>query len=249
MASRLGIMVLLLWVIAPLTAHGSSSAQHQNAEGPEARNPYLICEKGKRQSPVDLRMPVHAAHEDLVFEYERTALHVLHDGHSVRLIYESEGQLRWEGKSYGLLQLHMHEPSEHWVNGAAYPMEMHLVHQDTQGHVLVIAVLMELGAENKELDRAGRWIRQQVGHRFPEEGEELRGTLEMNIMKLLPADTTHFYTYDGSLTTPPCTEGVQWIVLQEPIEVSKVQLGRFVKAYGHTARPVQPLHGREVEVD
>jgi len=248
MLSILGIMLLFLWMVSPLAVYGDSSVQNHDGGGPEGRNPYLKCEKGKRQSPIDLQMPVHASHEDLVFAYKPTELHAIHDGHSVRVIHEGESQLRWEGRSYRLLQFHLHEPSEHWVNGAAYPMEMHFVHQDAQGHVLVIAVLIKLGGENEEIDRAGKWVQQHIGHRLPEEGEEIRGTLKMDIMRILPADTTHFYTYDGSLTTPPCTEGVRWIVLKEPIEFSRVQLRRFVKAYGHTARQVQPLHGREVEV-
>jgi len=205
--------------------------------------------KGEAQSPIDLRMPVYAAHEDLVFAYKPTELHLIHNGHSVRVVHEAESHLRWEGRSYRLLQFHLHEPSEHWVNGAAYPMEMHLVHKDAKGHVLVIAVLIELGAENQEMDRAGRWVQQHLDHRLPEAREELRGTLNMDIMKILPADTTNFYTYDGSLTTPPCMEGVRWIVLKEPIQFSRVQVDRFVLAYGHTARLVQPLHGREGEAN
>lgn len=249
MVPILGFMLLCLWVVFPLPAHGSSTAQQHTAGGPEGRNPYLKCEKGNRQSPIDLRMPVYARHGDLAFAYKPTKLHVLHDGHSVRVIHEAQSQVRWEGRSYRLLQFHLHEPSEHWVNGAGYPMEMHLVHKDSQGHVLVIAVLIEFGAENREMDRAGRWVQQHFGHRLPEAGEEISGTLNMDIMKILPADTINFYTYDGSLTTLPYTEGVRWIVLKGPIQFSRVQVDRFVKAYGHTARPVQPLHGREVEVN
>jgi carbonic anhydrase len=149
-------MILFLGMVFPLPGLGGSSAQQHTAGGPEDRNPFLQCEKGKRQSPIELRMPVYARHGDLVFAYTPTELHVLHDGHSVRVIQEAESQLRWEGTSYRLLQLHLHEPSEHWVKGAAFPMEMHLVHKDSQGHVLVIAVLIEFGAENLEIDRAGR---------------------------------------------------------------------------------------------
>ena len=248
MLSIPGIILLFIGVFLPLPVQGGSTSQQSMAAGHEDQNPYLKCEKGKRQSPIDLRLPVYATHEDLVFAYKPTELHVIHDGHSVRFIQEAESRLWWEGNSYRLLQLHVHEPSEHWVNGAAYPMEMHLVHKDSHGHVLVIGVLIELGEENEEIDRAGRWVQEHLGHRLPEEGEELRGKLEIDIMNILPGDTSNFYTYDGSLTTPPCTEGVRWIVLRKPIEFSRVQLRRFVKAYGHTARPVQPLHDREVEL-
>jgi carbonic anhydrase len=249
MGPVLGFMLLVVGVFLPFPAHSGSTAQEPMPGEPEDRNPYLQCEKGKRQSPIDLRMPVYARHGDLVFAYKPTELPVLHDGHSVRVIHEAKGQLRWEGRSYRLLQFHLHDPSEHWVNGTAYTMEMHLVHKDPRGHVLVIAVLIEFGAENREMDHAGRWVQQHLGHRLPEAGEELRGTLTLDIMKILPTNTTNFYTYDGSLTTPPCTEGVRWIVLKDPIQFSRVQVDRFVKAYGHTARPLQPLHDREMEVN
>ena len=152
----------------------------------------------------------------------------------------------YRGAPYQLLQLHFHEPSEHHLDGIPYAMEMHLVHKNSQGQILVVGVLIQQGQENQELRHAGDWIRQQLGHRTPEKGEEASGHFLLDVMKLLPPDNSHYFTYEGSLTTAPCTEGVTWVVLQEPIEVSPKQVERFVRAYGHTARQVQSLEGREI---
>jgi carbonic anhydrase len=113
--------------------------------------------------------------------------------------------------------------------------------------LLVIGVLAQEGEEHKELARAGAWVKKQVWHRMLQSGEAVAGTYQFDLMKVLPKDLEHFYAYGGSLTTPPCTEGVQWIVLKEPIELSKEQISRFMRAYGPIARPVQPLHNREIK--
>jgi hypothetical protein len=99
----------------------------------------------------------------------------------------------------------------------------------------------------EEITLAGAWVEQQVGHRMLQSGEEVAGEYQFNPMKVLPKDREHFYAYGGSLTTPPCTEGVQWIVFKETIELSREQLDRFMRAYGPIARPVQPLHDREIQ--
>jgi carbonic anhydrase len=153
-----------------------------------------------------------------------------------------------DGKSYQLLQGHFHDPSEHHIDGVSYAMELHLVHKDSEGKLLVIGVLAQEGGEHKELARAGAWVKKQVGHRMVQAGEEVTGSDQLfDLMKVLPKDLKHFYAYGGSLTTPPCTEGVQWIVLKEPIELSKEQISHFMQAYGPIARPVQPLRDREIQ--
>jgi carbonic anhydrase len=126
-------------------------------------------------------------------------------------------------------------------------MELHLVHKNSAGKLLVVGVLAQEGEEQKELARLFAWVEQQIGHRMLQPGEEVEGAYQADLMKVLPKDLKHFYAYGGSLTTPPCTEGVQWIVLKEPIELSKAQIDRFMKAYGPIARPVQPLHNREIK--
>jgi carbonic anhydrase len=109
-----------------------------------------------------------------------------------------------------------------------------------------VGVLIQLGSENHEIIRAGDWIQRNLGHRTVKAGEEVTGEFMLDVMKLLPQNQSHYFTYEGSLTTAPCTEGVTWVVLKQPIEVSQEQVRRFVRAYGHTAREIQSLEGREI---
>ncbi len=243
-----GVVVLGLLMTLSIAAQGGAPSHREAAPTSPHGDPYLECETGTWQSPINLDMPLYIdTHDDLVFRYKPLNMRVVHDGHSVQMVHHADSVVHWKGRSYQLLQLHFHDPSEHLLEGVPYPMEMHLVHKDAQGHVLVIGVFLKLGSENQELAKAGAWIKQRLGHRLPEEGEEVSGRLIMDVTHLLPADTSHYYEYEGSLTTPPCTEGVQWVVLKEPIEISERQVDRFVRAYGPTARAAQPLHGRQVK--
>ena len=159
--------------------------------------------------------------------------------------YEDGSSLRLNEKTYTLQQFHLHDPSERHIDGKTYPMEMHLVHQDDRGHILVVGVLLEFGKENQILSRVGDWVEQHTGTRLPRKMETVTTDLTFNLMDLLPANTHHF-SYHGSLTTPPCSEGVQWVVLKTPIEISTVQAERFITTIGANARPLQPLREREI---
>jgi carbonic anhydrase len=241
-------IILAALCLVPSVVLGNSS-HHQESEQASGKNdPYLACEQGKRQSPINIVTSAHEdRHHDLVFRYQPTAMHVVHDGHSYKGLSASNSLVLFDGQSYQFLQFHFHDPSEHHMDGTSYPMEMHLVHKNSEGKLLVIGVLAREGEELKELAQAGAWVKEQVGHRMLQSGEAVAGTYQFDLMKVLPKDREHFYAYGGSLTTPPCTEGVQWIVLKEPIELSRDQIHRFIRAYGPIARPVQPLHDREIQ--
>jgi len=242
-----GLVFLVSVLVIPNYAQAGSPQHPTPATGGSHDDPYLICEKGKRQSPIDISSTtLQDTQGDLLFRYAPTNIHVIHDGHSVQAINEAPSMVIYRGNSYQLMQLHFHEPSEHHIDGTSYAMEMHLVHKNSQGQILVVGVLIQLGTENKEMLRAGDWIRQRLGHLALEEGEEVTGAFMLDVMKLLPHNQRDYFTYEGSLTTAPCTEGVTWIVLKQPIEVSPKQVRRFVRAYGHTAREVQSLEGREI---
>ena len=242
-----GLIVLLL-ITLPYSVEGNAPHQKGAAATSQTDDPYLICEKGKRQSPINIRSATHSSgNHDLIFRYKPSNVHIVHDGHSFKSIQESNSMVLLDGQPYYLIQFHWHDPSEHHIEGVAYSMEMHLVHKDSDGRILVIGVLMKEGTENVALAEAGEWVKQQLGHRFPQQGDELSGSLVFDLRQILPADRNHFYSYQGSLTTAPCTEGVRWIVLKEPIEISSEQMHRFIRAYGPTARSVQPLNKRDVE--
>ncbi len=230
---------------------GTNHWGYEGVEGPGhwamLEPSYMTCEAGRQQSPINIEMPRHGENqEELTFHYQPTPLTVRNNGHTIQVNYQEGSSLRLNGQSYKLRQFHVHDPSEHHIDGKTYPMEMHLVHQDDAGHTLVVGLLMAFGKENEVFSRAGDLLEQQTGHRLPPQVGEISTNVTLNVMDLLPSNTHHF-SYHGSLTTPPCSEGVQWIILKTPIEISKVQGERFITTIGPNARPLQPLGEREIK--
>jgi carbonic anhydrase len=246
---RLWLALLGAGSLALLSENGGTEqpdhASHWSYVGPEGTahwwmlSPsYMACEAGSHQSPINITMPRHAhKQERLVFHYRSASVRALDNGHTIQVNVPLGSELHLNGRAYRLGQFHFHEPSEHHVDGRTYPMEVHLVHQDTKGHIVVIGVLVETGSPSQSF--AELWTM------FPAKEGELGPERMFNLRNLLPPSTHHF-SYHGSLTTPPCTEGVQWIVLRDPIVMSAKQVAQFVAVIGHNARPVQPLHGRRV---
>jgi carbonic anhydrase len=226
--------------------HGHSPPDHwtyTEADGPEhwamLSPAYTKCETGSHQSPVEIRRPPHGhIPELLVFHYRPTPLRIMNNGHSVQVTYQRGSELHLNGRAYRLEQFHFHAPSEHHVDGVTYPMEAHLVHRDSKGRIVVLGVLMALGQPNPALALVWGGI--------PPHGGEVDTGSVLNAKDLLPASTHHHYSYQGSLTTPPCTEGVQWIVIMDPVRVSDEQVRHFVMVIGQNARPPQPLHDRRI---
>jgi carbonic anhydrase len=241
-------LVFAVLCLFPAGALGEAPHPQDSGQTSGEHDPYLVCEQGQRQSPINIVTSEHEGkHHDLVFRYQPAAMHIVHNGHSFQGLSESNRMVVFDGQSYQFLQGHFHDPSEHHLDGVSYAMELHLVHKNSAGKLLVVGVLAKEGEEQKEMARLFAWVEQQIGHRMLQAGEEVEGAYQADLMKVLPKDLKHFYAYGGSLTTPPCTEGVQWIVLKEPIELSKAQISRFMQAYGPIARPVQPLHNREIK--
>ncbi|BCA56950.1 carbonic anhydrase [Nitrospira sp. KM1] len=197
------------------------------------------CEKGTHQSPINIKT-VHQpkVHDGLLVHYHPAPVHILNSHHTITVDYQSGGTLEVAGRAYDLEEFHFHEPSEHQLNGKTYPMEAHLVHRDQAGHLVVVAVLMEQGPEIPSLA--------QVWDRIPSSKQDQVRDLFFNAQDLLPRNL-HHYAYDGSLTTPPCTEGVHWIVLKEAIYITAAHIQRFVSLIGHNARSIQQLNERDVD--
>ena len=201
---------------------------------------YMTCETGDRQSPINITMTHHGDHQqELVFHYPTSQLHEMNNGHTIQVSHVSGCRVNLNDRTYKLRQFHFHAPSEHHIEGKAFPMEMHLVHQDDTGHVLVIAAMMETDAPHPVLSKLWSWLPEQLG-------QEVSIPLEVKLTDILPRSTSH-YSYSGSLTTPPCTEGVQWIVLKEPMHVAQEDVEQFVHIVGQNARPIQPLRNRHVD--
>ena len=208
---------------------------------------YRACRVGHQQSPIDIVMPHHADHqEDLVFQYSDNSFQVVTTEHGLRIDNLGRSRVVFNQRPYRLRQFHFHDPSEHHIDGKVFPMEIHLVHEDARGHLLVVALLVTLGEKNSLLANIQNWVRQEETPRAMTNVAHPTNSLELNVQAFLP-HTTHHFSYHGSLTTPPCSQGVQWILLRTPIHLSQKQLDWFSSMIGTNARPIQPLDGRQVE--
>ena len=201
---------------------------------------YALCKSGTRQSPIDIRNPVVSEIEPIQFHYEDVALKVSNNGHTIQVDYPPGSFILHGGARYELVQFHFHTPSEERINGRTFDMVAHLVHKSAQGKLAVVAVLLSAGQEQALL--------RQVWSAMPGTANSMRERLDVtiNARQLLPADPA-FYSFIGSLTTPPCTEGVQWLVMKTPVEMSREQIGHFTALYPMNARPLQAQNDRLIK--
>jgi carbonic anhydrase len=173
------------------------------------------------------------------FDYKDSPLHIIDNGHTVMINYAAGSSIRVGDKRYELKQFHFHRPSEEMIKGRKYAMTLHLVHAAEDGSTAVVAVLLQQGGDNPLIDELWEDVPKE------KEKEALLDSVQINATRLLPADRG-YYTFTGSLTTPPCTENVTWYVLKHPITVSPEEIREFSKLYRHDARPTQPVYDRVV---
>jgi carbonic anhydrase len=205
---------------------------------------YAAC-NGKQQSPIDIHGAVKAQLPPLQFEYKSEPLkYLINNGYTVRVNYHDASgagsALVVGGERYQLTQFHFHRPSEETIDGKRASMVLHLMHTSTSGKVVGVAVLLREGKPNATV--------QQIWNNMPMvkgDEHEVPG-VAIDPAGMLPS-TLAYYSYMGSVTAPPCTEGVQWIVLKTPVEVSPEQVAAFAKLYPHDVRPTQPLNGRVIQ--
>jgi carbonic anhydrase len=201
-----------------------------------------LCAIGTRQSPIDIRDGLPVELEPISFDYRTTSFSVLDNGHTIQVNVAPGSGLTVMGRRYELLQFHFHRPSEERVNGKQFEMVAHLVHRDAQGRLAVVAVLLDRAKDDKPQP-----LIQTVWANLPlEKGEALPAQVQIDLNQLLPTERGYF-TYMGSLTTPPCTEGVLWMVLRQPVALSAQQLGIFARLYPMNARPLQAGSGRIIK--
>lgn len=198
---------------------------------------YAACRHGSEQSPIDLVDAMPATGGALAVNWRATDAEVVDNGHTIQVNTASGSTMTLEGREFALLQFHFHLPSEHTVEGRSIPMEVHFVHQAAAGDLAVIGVFMEMGGVDAAIDRIWDAIPNAVG--------EPASIVEFDPSTLLPDSLAHT-RYAGSLTTPPCSEIVSWVVLDEMIAVSQAQVDAFASRYPMNARPVQDLHRRFV---
>ncbi|GAB6039732.1 carbonic anhydrase family protein [Endothiovibrio diazotrophicus] len=233
---------MLMIVAGSAAASGGAPWGYSGEEGPEhwgqLSPDYHLCGTGRNQSPVDLGGFIQAELPPLALHYQAGGTRVVNNGHTIKVDYAPGSTLQVNGRPYELKQFHFHSPSENLIAGDSFPMEMHLVHADADGNLAVIGVMFEEGEANAELAKAWAAMPDHRGSAAP------ASTIDVN--GLLPADRDYF-RYNGSLTTPPCSEGVTWLVMKHTATASKAQIEAFQHVMHHpNNRPVQPINARTI---
>jgi carbonic anhydrase len=246
-ASRLIGIVCCTFVLIVRSAaqeqHPAHNWDYGEAHGPSHwgdLNPeFTQCKMGHQQSPIDIRNPRKEALPAIQFNYKPSPLHIIDNGHTIQVNY-APGSFILVGKTkYALRQFHFHRPSEEKINGQGFDMTLHLVHMDENGKLAVVAVLLQEGTDNALVRELWSNLPQE------KEKEELFDKIQIDISSILPADRG-YYTFSGSLTTPPCSEDVVWFVLKHPVTISAAEIDRFSQLYRNDARPTQPSYDRVV---
>ena len=211
---------------------------YEGDNGPEHwGDAFPVCGKGKKQSPLNIIGPFEKSKDTLSVDYKEGPLKMLNNGHTIQVNIEPGSTLTIGKESFDLLQFHFHRPSEEQVDGKNASMVAHFVHKSKEGKLAVIGVMLNEGKDSAA-------IKTLWANLPPKEGEEfLPPKVTFNPASMLPKEMG-FYNYEGSLTTPPCTEGVQFYILKTPVDISKQQLAKF--PFKLNARPVQSLNGRKI---
>jgi carbonic anhydrase len=201
---------------------------------------FSLCSEGKEQSPINITSSYSQEMDKIKFNYGMTKITVVNNGHTIQLNIDPGSFIEALGAKYQLLQFHFHTPSEEAIGGIRYPMVAHLVHKSEEGKLAVVAALIQQGAQDNPLIET-------FWDKMPSEHNETRtfDKLTYSPAALLPLDQS-FYTFMGSLTTPPCSEGVRWLVMKNPLSISARQIARFQKEFPMNARPIQAINARNV---
>lgn len=243
--SKLKATLIGLSASAPAPADAPAHWTYEGEEGPAhwgSLSPdFAACAEGKSQSPIDISNPVPQDVANIVFHYQPSKVNIINNGHTIQVNYDAGSAIELEGGRYDLLQFHFHAPSEHAINGKLAAGELHLVHKSADGKLAVVGILIETGADNPAFKSTWDNLPSAAG-------PQQRLSAEVDAAAMLPAGLGT-YRYEGSLTTPPCTEGVKWIVMVEPVEMSAAQLAAFTHIYKGNNRPLQALEGRRLIKD
>lgn len=239
------ILAMALCTTNPLAlqaAEGAAGWAYEGELGPEhwgdLSPDYVQCKVGVNQSPIDIVAPLKADLPPLELDYPGQSIDLVNNGHTAQINVEPGNYLRVGGEAFELLQFHIHVPSEHRIDGKQFIMEVHYVHRDAQGHLAVVAILFDEGENppnlTKYMDSIPSQVNTPVSLKVP--------LADMAMMKM----DKDYFRYNGSLTTPPCSEGVRWFVLKNPGTIAGAQRDRFNELIGDDARGPQPVNARPV---
>jgi carbonic anhydrase len=237
------IYLTIAALFASSTAYAGAHWEYSGEDGPDNWSKlspeFTACATGKNQSPVDLKGAIKGILSPITFDYKTNASEIINNGHTIQANYASGSTITVDGVQFELKQFHFHAPSENLINSKSYPMELHLVHADKNGNLAVVAVMFKEGDANPAIAELWKQMPKKVDDKniLPD---------PVNALKLLPKNQAYF-RFNGSLTTPPCSEGVRWMVMKTPVTVSHEQLQAFENVLHHANnRPVQPVNARPI---
>ena len=235
--------VAVVVAAAPAQPRHSNHWSYEGETGPanwgKINSDWAKCGTGTRQSPIDLRDGMKVDLEQITFDYQPSGFNVVDNGHTIQVSVGMGNYITVQNRSYELVQFHFHRPSEERINGRGTEMVVHLVHKDAEGKLAVVAVLLERGAQNSMI--------QTVWNNLPlEKNDTVTPSVTLDVSQILPTRRDYF-TFMGSLTTPPCSEGVLWLVMKQPMPASPAQMALFSRLYPLNARPTQSGGGRVVK--
>ncbi|QKJ85417.1 carbonic anhydrase [Paramixta manurensis] len=236
------LVAVVLSLFAPFTlakpsTHWSYEGQGSPEHWGDLNASWEMCKNGQFQSPIDIRQPVNGNLPALEINLHTKSQSIVNNGHTVQIVVDDDDDFMLDNQAYHLKQFHFHTPSENRIEGQTFPLEAHFVHANQNGELAVVAVMFTEGAENPAITA--------ILNNLPAKLNDVKALQKpLNLSALFPADK-HYYRYSGSLTTPPCSEGVTWLVMRNNVTLSPSQLSMFVNALKHANnRPLQPLHGR-----
>lgn len=242
---KLTIASLLTVLLSPpfASAHSTHEWSYSGEGAPEKwgtlSEDFAACERGHNQSPVDIQQTIKGELPPLSLTFNAKEKSIINNGHTLQLDVHDGDNMMLDGNEFKLLQFHFHAPSENRINGKTYPLEVHFVHSNAEKQLAVVAVMFEEGAENPVIADILKNAPAQINVAQP-----LNKPLPL--AALMPGDKS-YYRYSGSLTTPPCTEGVRWLVIKQPVTLSAAQIEAFQDVLGQqNNRPIQPLNGRVI---
>ena len=243
------LLVILILSCACAPRQAETTPPHWTYEGEEGPShweeldqTYAACGAGKSQSPIDVANPSEQDLTNISFRYEPSEVNILNNGHTVQVNYDAGSYIELDNVRYDVVQFHYHAPSEHTIDGESFPAELHIVHKSADGNLAVVGILLKEGTENVAY--------QPFISNLPAEKTDPKDAgVKIDAIDLLPSVQTTF-RYSGSLTTPPCTEGVNWLLMTTPVELSMQQLTALDSLFeSGNNRPVQPMNERTLIED
>ncbi|MGF1789285.1 carbonic anhydrase [Photobacterium profundum] len=225
--------MMTTWATTSYAAEWSYTGEHGAEHWGES---FATCGEGVNQTPIDINQTTQAELTPLHLDYEGQVTELVNNGHTIQANLTGKNTLTVDGKTFELKQFHFHTPSENYLKGKQYPLEAHFVHATDKGELAVVAVMFDVGP------RSNNELTTLLGS-IPDDGQKVELKESLNPADLLPRDR-EYYRFNGSLTTPPCSEGVRWFVMQEPQTSSKAQTEKLQEVMGNNSRPLQPLNAR-----